>query len=880
MPSKPNVTQEYNVFVSYNHADSAWVWNWLVPKLKSEGLKVCTDRDSFAIGVPSVVNMERAVESSRHTLLVLTPAWLASEWTQFEALLVQTSDPVGLRQQLIPVLREPCELPPRLSMLTYADLTDRADVDLEFAKVLKALQGTGESAVVTLQPTSRPPERQRTAPTVGIITALPKEYAAVAVLLESTREHVIDGRGGGRRYLFGEIPGSTGGTHTVVMCLADMGNNIAATRATLLLEHFPSVTQVIMTGIAGGVPRPDKADDQVRLGDIVVSNQGGVVQYDFVKETKQRKGAREAITYRNPPRPPSASLLEAVRLLEAGELRGKRPWDKFIKLACRALRVARPDETTDVLNDQDDPSGIVSHPVDGKRPKGLPRVFTGPIASSNTLLKNPEKRDALRDQFGVKAVEMEGSGIADATWNHEMGYLIVRGICDYCNPNKRDTWQAYAAVAAAAYTRALLESIPVVPTTLETATSGNKLKVRVERNIGRRIRGEAQNTASLEWAQTTAEELDRKLLDFVTVFGENCSALPVQVCSPLEIARRIEPAASEMVEDTLKRLRAGASIQLAEVAHLLEICSPRYGHTEPAILFAWAPDIAELLAERWPGNKAVIATILTPSEEDIAAVIGHEKYGHGFLYLETTLGKQVVHILADQELYRAIATGNDAAFLNAPWKRDFLEENRAWLPYLLGSVVIVEEGFAAWVQTKLLLCLGNRFASRAAYGLTRHPFSVPFRGLIPFLPYFEARGYPLLPERQFSPHKLGYDCIDDIHEQFGYSCIACILHTIRRVMDVDFGIHKETTGAIRVAMRSDRLLQYLRDGRPGFYLADQRLLVFRNLILDRSQVLEGLKKSWTCQNLPRNADPGDRACYAFLDSLVPRLSEWLGDNEE
>ena len=87
-------------------------------------------------------------------------------------------------------------------------------------------------------------------------------------------------------------------------------------------------------------------------------------------------------------------------------------------------------------------------------------MFLGPIASANTLLKDPTKRDALRDQFGARAVEMEGSGIADATWTHGIGYLVVRGICDYCDATKNDTWQMYAAMAAAAYVLALLEAMP------------------------------------------------------------------------------------------------------------------------------------------------------------------------------------------------------------------------------------------------------------------------------------------------------------------------------------------------------------------------------------------------------------------------------------
>ncbi len=130
----------YDVFVSYSHVDSEWVWTWLVPRLKAKRLTVYTDRDSFDIGVPSLINMENAVAASRHTLLVLTPAYVDSEWAIFEQILTQTQDPIGLRHRTLPVLREPCQLPPRIAMLTYVDLCDGADVEKEFARLVKAIR--------------------------------------------------------------------------------------------------------------------------------------------------------------------------------------------------------------------------------------------------------------------------------------------------------------------------------------------------------------------------------------------------------------------------------------------------------------------------------------------------------------------------------------------------------------------------------------------------------------------------------------------------------------------------------------------------------------------------------------------------------------------
>jgi hypothetical protein len=73
----------YDVFISYSHADQHWVRNWLLPRLEAAGLRVCIDCRDFEIGKSILDNIEWAVDNSRHTLLVLTPAWVASEWGRF-----------------------------------------------------------------------------------------------------------------------------------------------------------------------------------------------------------------------------------------------------------------------------------------------------------------------------------------------------------------------------------------------------------------------------------------------------------------------------------------------------------------------------------------------------------------------------------------------------------------------------------------------------------------------------------------------------------------------------------------------------------------------------------------------------------------------------
>lgn len=137
-------TFDYDVFISYSHRDSEWVRNWLLPRLEEAGLRACIDFRDFEVGVPSLVNMERAAERSRKTLLVLTPNWIESEWTNFEALLVQTGDPSGLRRRILPLMRERCQPPKRIAMLTYADFTAPGRWESELQRLVSSFREGAE----------------------------------------------------------------------------------------------------------------------------------------------------------------------------------------------------------------------------------------------------------------------------------------------------------------------------------------------------------------------------------------------------------------------------------------------------------------------------------------------------------------------------------------------------------------------------------------------------------------------------------------------------------------------------------------------------------------------------------------------------------------
>lgn len=130
----------YDVFISYSHLDVAWVQDWLLPHLEAAGLSVCIDFRDFELGVPILVNLENALKRSRKIILVATPNWTESEWTDFESILTQTGDPAGRKRRLIPIMLKVCDLPDRLAIFTYADFTDSAQWDAQLTRVANAIR--------------------------------------------------------------------------------------------------------------------------------------------------------------------------------------------------------------------------------------------------------------------------------------------------------------------------------------------------------------------------------------------------------------------------------------------------------------------------------------------------------------------------------------------------------------------------------------------------------------------------------------------------------------------------------------------------------------------------------------------------------------------
>jgi nucleoside phosphorylase len=271
--------------------------------------------------------------------------------------------------------------------------------------------------------------------TIGIITALPVEYAGVrALLVQPTRTTVS---GDSNNHEIAWVPSAEPElAHTVALTMLPQdGTRTAAATCADVVRSFPRIRCVVTCGIAGGVPAAGAAPP-LRLGDVVVATT--FVDYGHVRSVDGHDELR-----RPPPRGPSYDLLRAANELRAKAARGDQPWQVWLR-------------TPDGGELRGHPRGDAGGERRGGGGHRRPEVHYGPVASGDRLLRDAQERDRLAVAYRVLAVEMEASGIAVAAALRNVDWFMIRGIADYCDGAKDDTWHAYAASTAAAYLRALL----------------------------------------------------------------------------------------------------------------------------------------------------------------------------------------------------------------------------------------------------------------------------------------------------------------------------------------------------------------------------------------------------------------------------------------
>ena len=336
---------------------------------------------------------------------------------------------------------------------------------------------------------------------LAIICALPLELAAVKVMLDEVHAEPQLKSSHQCSYIMGKI----GDHKLVVACLPSgvYGTTSAAVVTAYLRSTFPNIRCGLMVGIGGGVPS-ETAD--IHLGDVVVSKPtgtcSGVVQYDMGKTTSG--GHWEYTGTLNQPPP---NLLMAIAQLEADDkIRRSDTISQFIACVLSQnpemhAEFSRPTEE-DHFFPSTDPSGM-SGETDQPALRALrgsdePHIYYGIIASGNQVMKDGQTRDQIARRLNALCFEMEAAGIM----NH-LPCLVIRGICDYCDPHKNKQWQGYAALAAAAYAKRLLSVLPAAQFSPSQAARKSPFMVPFDRNPHFRGRtGQLERLETLVLGQT------------------------------------------------------------------------------------------------------------------------------------------------------------------------------------------------------------------------------------------------------------------------------------------------------------------------------------------------------------------------------------------
>ncbi|XP_064598821.1 toll-like receptor 4 [Liolophura sinensis] len=100
----------FDAFISYSSLDNGWVINTLVKRLESKekgpAFKLCVHHRDFEVGAAIADNVVKSVESSRHTVLVLSRNFTKSEWCIYEFRTAMHQSLIEKRRHMVIILLE------------------------------------------------------------------------------------------------------------------------------------------------------------------------------------------------------------------------------------------------------------------------------------------------------------------------------------------------------------------------------------------------------------------------------------------------------------------------------------------------------------------------------------------------------------------------------------------------------------------------------------------------------------------------------------------------------------------------------------------------------------------------------------------------------
>jgi nucleoside phosphorylase len=281
----------------------------------------------------------------------------------------------------------------------------------------------------------------------GIITI--REDESQAVLKRLPTKTLCKGK---QTYSISTLLTSNGDEYVIasVRCL-EQGNQQAQSVAQRLIDDLDP-QWILLVGIAGCIPDPDYT-----LGDVILASR----LHDFCVSARFENGASQFNVRGGPMHPDVQNLLASLPFIES--LLGK--WNTSRRIGADRPKTKLQAENfygDDVWKDKTRAS--LKRYFGPKSNRKIPKVLTGSVASSDTLVKDTNLvKEWQQSARQVAGIEMELAGVYQAAHDAQKPVLAIRGISDVVGFKRSPEWTEYACHTAAAVAVALLKFRPINP---------------------------------------------------------------------------------------------------------------------------------------------------------------------------------------------------------------------------------------------------------------------------------------------------------------------------------------------------------------------------------------------------------------------------------
>lgn len=146
-----------DIFLSYNKADKKWVQE-LAARIEAEtldgtrqsrNLRVFFDEWDMDTGDNLVNKMNEGLKACRFFVVVMSPEFFGSGWTNFEWTHIVSQDPTNIKRRVIPIFlrdvsmdgKQRIEMPAPFNVLKYLDFREPKAFDTYFLRLIRQLRG-------------------------------------------------------------------------------------------------------------------------------------------------------------------------------------------------------------------------------------------------------------------------------------------------------------------------------------------------------------------------------------------------------------------------------------------------------------------------------------------------------------------------------------------------------------------------------------------------------------------------------------------------------------------------------------------------------------------------------------------------------------------